>query len=61
MGLKYESQRVALYYFVGALVLFLVQVGFGLLAGTIYAVPNFLTDTVPFNVVRMIHTNALIV
>lgn len=61
MSLKYESQRVALYYFVGALVLFLVQIGFGLLAGTIYAVPNFLTDTVPFNIVRMIHTNALIV
>ena len=59
--MKYQSQKVALYYFAGALVLFLAQVTFGLVAGTIYVLPNFLSDILPFSVVRMIHTNALIV
>ena len=59
--MKYQSQKVALYYFIGALVLFLAQVTFGGLAGTIYVLPNFLSDILPFNIVRMIHTNALIV
>jgi nitric oxide reductase subunit B len=59
--MKYESQKVALYYFTGALVLFVAQVAFGLMAGIIYVLPNFLADVMPFSVVRMIHTNALIV
>lgn len=59
--MKYQSQKVALYYFVGALVLFISQVAFGVVAGTIYVIPNFLSEVLPFNVVRMIHTNSLIV
>ncbi|MDV7339159.1 cbb3-type cytochrome c oxidase subunit I [Terasakiella sp. A23] len=59
--MKYQSQKVALYYFYGALALFVAQVLGGLIAGTIYVMPNFLSDLVPFNVIRMIHTNALIV
>ncbi len=59
--MKYQSQKVALYYFGGALALFVVQVLVGTLAGTIYVVPNLLADVIPFNIVRMIHTNALIV
>lgn len=59
--LKYDSQKVALYYFTGALVLFVAQVAGGLVAGTIYVLPNFLSDLVPFNIIRMIHTNALVV
>ncbi len=59
--MTYQSQRVALYYFGGALVLFLVQVAVGVLAGTVYVLPNLLADLVPFNVIRMIHTNALVV
>ncbi len=39
----------------------LAQVIFGLLAGTIYVLPNTLSVLLPFNIVRMIHTNALIV
>ena len=31
------------------------------LAGTIYVLPNTLSVLLPFNIVRMIHTNALIV
>lgn len=48
-------------YFYGALTLFLAQVAFGLVAGTIYVLPNTLSVLLPFNIVRMIHTNALIV
>lgn len=59
--MRYESQKVALIYFYGALVLFLAQVGFGVVAGTIYVLPNTLSELLPFNIVRMIHTNALVV
>ena len=57
----YASQRVALVYFVGAMALFIVQLLFGILAATVYAVPEFLAGILPFNILRMIHTNALIV
>ena len=59
--MKYASQKIALTYFLGALGLFVVQVLFGLLAGTVYAIPNFLAELLPFNILRMIHTNALVV
>lgn len=59
--MKYESQKVALYYFGGALALFAVQVLVGVLAGTVYVMPEFLSELLPFNRIRMIHTNALIV
>jgi nitric oxide reductase subunit B len=59
--MKYQSQQVALAYFACALLLFLVQVSGGLLAGWIYVSPNFLAELLPFNIIRMIHTNALIV
>jgi len=59
--MKYQTQKVAMLYFYGALGLFLAQVLFGVLAGTIYVLPNTLSELLPFNIVRMIHTNALIV
>lgn len=59
--MKYQSQKVAIYYFYGAMALFIAQVLGGLLAGTVYVLPNLLSELVPFNVIRMIHTNALIV
>ena len=59
--MKYQTQKVAMLYFYGALALFLAQVLFGVLAGTIYVLPNTLSVLLPFNIVRMIHTNALIV
>ena len=59
--MKYASQKVAYYYFAGAMVLFIVQIVVGGLAATVYVLPNFLAETVPFNILRMIHTNALIV
>ncbi len=59
--MKYQTQKVALLYFYGALGLFVAQLAFGVLAGTIYVLPNTLSVALPFNIVRMIHTNALIV
>ena len=59
--MKYSSQKVAYAYFVAALGLFAIQVLGGLLAGWIYVAPNFLSELLPFNIVRMLHTNALIV
>jgi nitric oxide reductase subunit B len=59
--MRYTSQKIAYWYFVCALVLFLAQVLFGVLAGTVYVFPNFLSELVPFHIMRMIHTNALLV
>ncbi len=59
--MKYSSQKVAYAYFVAALGLFAIQVLGGLLAGWIYVSPNFLSELLPFNIVRMVHTNALVV
>ena len=59
--MKYDSQKVALYYFAGALGLFVAQILFGLVIGTIVVMPNTLSELLPFNIARMIHTNALIV
>jgi nitric oxide reductase subunit B len=59
--MKYQSQKVAYAYFIVAMALFGIQVAGGLLAGWIYVSPNTLSEVLPFNVIRMIHTNALIV
>jgi len=61
MSMKYQTQKIALAYFAVAMGLFAIQVLGGLLAGFIYISPNFLSTLLPFNVVRMVHTNALIV
>src|SRR5690349_12462260 len=59
--MKYHTQQLAYPYFVAALALFLVQIVAGVLAGTVYVFPNFLAEAVPFHILRMIHTNALLV
>ena len=59
--MQYKSQAVAKYYFVGALGLFVAQILFGLVMGLQYVVGDFLFPAIPFNVARMVHTNALIV
>ena len=59
--MQYQTQKLAYPYFVMALVLFLGQLLFGVLAGTVYVFPNFLSEAIPFNIIRMIHTSLLIV
>ncbi|UWQ16011.1 cbb3-type cytochrome c oxidase subunit I (plasmid) [Aliiroseovarius sp. M344] len=59
--MKYQTQKIAYWYFLAAMAVFAVQVLGGLWAGWIYVSPNFLSELMPFNIVRMLHTNALIV
>jgi nitric oxide reductase subunit B len=60
--MKYQSQQVALLYFRGALLIFSLQIVFGLIGATMYVEPTLIpVDLLPFSVVRMIHTNALII
>ncbi len=59
--MKFQSQRVAMPYFVFALALFAGQIVFGLIMGLQYVNGDFLAELIPFNVARMVHTNLLIV
>ncbi|HHI69849.1 MAG TPA: nitric-oxide reductase large subunit [Rhodobacteraceae bacterium] len=59
--MKYQTQKIALIYFLVAMALFLVQVSMGLLAGWVYVSPNTLSELMPFNIIRMLHTNSLVV
>ncbi|MCB2157522.1 MAG: cbb3-type cytochrome c oxidase subunit I, partial [Rhodobacteraceae bacterium] len=59
--MKYQTQKIALAYFLVAMALFAVQVSLGLVLGWIYVDGNFLSEILPFNIGRMLHTNSLIV
>lgn len=59
--MKYQSQKIALIYFSVAMALFAVQVSLGLIMGWIYVDGTFLSEILPFNIARMLHTNSLIV
>ncbi|MCG8427284.1 MAG: cbb3-type cytochrome c oxidase subunit I [Chromatiales bacterium] len=59
--MSYQSQSVAKLYFIAAIALFAAQILFGLIIGLQYVVGDFLFPHIPFNVARMVHTNALIV
>lgn len=59
--MRYRSQSVAYWYFAVAMVLFGLQLVFGLLAAVKYLGPDPLINILPFDVVKMIHTNLLIV
>lgn len=60
-SIKFESQKIAKPYFIFALVLFVGQILFGLILGLQYVEGDFLTNYIPFNVARMVHTNLLLV
>ncbi|MGM0981970.1 MAG: cbb3-type cytochrome c oxidase subunit I [Pseudomonadota bacterium] len=59
--MKYETQKVALPFFMVAMALFALQVVFGLLAASVYVWPNFMAEVMPFHIMRVSHTNLLIV
>ena len=59
--MPYKSQAVAKLYFIAAIGLFVAQILFGLVMGLQYVIGDFLFPYIPFNVARMVHTNALIV
>lgn len=55
------GQKLAVNYFIVAIVLFGAQILFGLLAGLQYLYPNIFYGVLDFNVNRMVHTNAMVV
>lgn len=55
------GQRLAVKYFIVAMVLFGAQLLFGMLAGIQYVKPDFLHGVLDFNVNRMVHINAMVV
>src|SRR6185312_15805162 len=59
--MRYKSQSVAYWYFAVAMILFGLQIVFGLLSATKYLGPDPLLYVMPFDVTKMIHTNLLIV
>ena len=59
--MRYRSQQVAYWYFAVALILFGLQIVFGLLSASKYLGPDPLLYILPFDVTKMIHTNLLIV
>lgn len=59
--MRFESQRVAYSYFVVAVLLFGLQVAFGLLSAAKYLGPDPLLNILPFDRAKEIHTNLLIV
>jgi nitric oxide reductase subunit B len=59
--MRYKSQSVAYWYFAVAVVLFGLQLVFGLLSASKYLGPDPLLYILPFDVTKVIHTNLLIV
>ena len=59
--MKYETQKVALPFFMVAMALFALQIVFGLAAAAAYVWPHFMSEAMPFNITRTSHTNLLIV
>src|SRR5690606_2334150 len=59
--MRYRSQMVAYWYFAVAMVLFGLQMVFGLLSAVKYLGPDPLLEVMAFDVTKAIHTNLLIV
>lgn len=59
--MRYKSQSVAYWYFAVAMLLFGLQLVFGLLSAAKYLGPDPLLNILPFDVSKVIHTNLLIV
>lgn len=56
-----DGQELAIHYFSVAMILFMAQLLFGLLAGMQFIWPGFLYEILDFNVNRMVHINAMVV
>jgi len=60
-NLKYESQKLGIWYFTVAAILFGAQLLFGLLAAIQFLYPSFLFEILDFSITRIVHINALVV
>ncbi len=54
------GQKLAVKYFMAAVILFIFQILFGLLAAAQFLAPEFLYEILDFSVNRMVHINAMI-
>jgi nitric oxide reductase subunit B len=59
MTMKYQSQKIAQYFYTFAILLFLVQVIVGIVAAIQFIWPDFFV--LKFNIIRTLHINALVV
>ncbi len=59
--MRYRTQSIAYWYFAVAMCLYGLQMVFGLLAAVKYLGPDPLIDILPFDRVKAVHTNLLIV
>lgn len=59
--MKYESQRIAWWFFATCMLLFLLQIVYGFIMGFAHMGYDGLHDIIPFNVARTTHTNLLVV
>src|SRR4030095_14849769 len=59
--MRYRTQAVAYPYFVVALLLYGLQMAFGLLSAAKYLGPDPVRAWLPFDVTKAIHTNLLVV
>ena len=59
--MKYESQRVAWWFFATCMLLFGLQLVYGLIMGYAHAGHDPLHPIIPFHVARAVHTNLLVV
>jgi len=58
--MKYESQRVAYWFFATCMLLLGLQVVYGFIMGFAHAGYDVLHDWIPFNTARAVHTNLLV-
>lgn len=58
--MKYQSQRVAYWFFAVCMLLFSLQLVYGFIMGFAHMGLDVLHDYIPFNVARSVHTNLLV-
>ena len=58
--MKYESQRVAWWFFATCMLLFALQLVYGLIMAYAHAGHDPLHPIIPFHVARAVHTNLLV-
>ncbi len=59
--MKYQSQKIAYWFFAAAMVLFSLQIVYGFIMGFAHVGLDVLHDWIPFNTARAVHTNLLVV
>jgi nitric oxide reductase subunit B len=61
MTIKYESQKVAYWFFLSAILLLILQIVYGFIMGFAHMGYDVLHNFIPFNTARAVHTNLLVV